>query len=106
MAWTEAQIADLKRLWTVAHEFDDPAMMLGDEGFQDLFAQFCQTVKSPGLVIAHQACVARNVCDKNGGKPAFQALSPSPRRLTTKDRRIHAGGMAVEWRLLAIGLSR
>ncbi len=40
--------------------------MLGDQGFQDLFAQFGQAAKSTGLVIAHQACVANDICGKNG----------------------------------------
>ncbi len=49
-----------------AHEFDDPSSMFGDQGFQELFAQFGQAAKSTGLVIAHQACVANDICGKNG----------------------------------------
>jgi hypothetical protein len=41
-------------------------MVLGDQGFQDLFAQFGQAAKSTGLVITHQACVANGICGKNG----------------------------------------
>jgi len=45
--------------------------------------------------------LADNIGGKNGCKPAFQGLSPSPTRLTTKDRRIHAVGMVLECLLLA-----
>ncbi len=61
-----------------------------------------QTLQRDRLVRANEAGVSDHVGGKNGGKPAFQALSPSPRRLTTKDRRIHAVEMAVECPLVAI----
>jgi len=39
------------------------------------------------------ALTADHVGGKNGGKPAFQALSPLPRRLANKGGRIHAVGV-------------
>jgi hypothetical protein len=50
----------------------------------------------------HKAGIADHVGCKDGREPAFQALSPSPGRLTTKDRRIHAVRMAGECPLLAL----
>jgi hypothetical protein len=58
-------------------------------------------LKRAGLVVAHQGRVTGHIGSKNGSEPAFHGLSPSPRRLTTKDRRIYAVGMVVECRLLA-----
>jgi hypothetical protein len=65
-------------------------------------AQLGQTPKRPHLVRTHKTGIADNVSGKDGGQPAFQVISPSTWRLTTKVWRIHAVGMAVEWRLLAI----
>ncbi len=54
-----------------------------------------------GFVGSHEAAITDNVSGKNGGQSAFQGLSPSPRRLTTKDRRIHVVGMVLECLFLA-----
>jgi hypothetical protein len=66
----------------IAHEFDDPPSMLGDEGFENLFAQFGQAAKRSGFVRPHKAGIADNIGGKNGSQSAFQAISPSFPRLT------------------------
>jgi len=90
------------RRWSVTQELGDPAMVLGDERPQDLSAQLDESARSPSFVRTHKEGIADYIGGQDGGKPAFQALSPSPRRLTIKDRGIHAVGLAVEWQLLAM----
>jgi hypothetical protein len=86
----------------VAHELHDTSLALRDFRLHQLFPKGFQALERSRLILAHEAGIADNVCGKYGGKPAFQALSPSPRRLTTMDRRIHVVGMAVECLLLAM----
>jgi hypothetical protein len=75
----------------VAHELYDASMMFGDERFEDVMAQFSHASKRAGFVDAHQGGVADHVGGENCGEPAFHALSPSIRRLTARDERIHVG---------------
>ena len=42
------------------------------------------------FVFSHKMGATDHICGKYGGEPAFHALSPSHRRLTTANRRIYA----------------
>ncbi len=77
-----------------------------DQGFEEASAQVGQTPKRADLVGAHQGRVAGHISGQNSSESAFQTRSPSPTRLMTEDRRIHAVRTVVECPLLAIsGLS-
>ncbi len=58
--------------------------------------------KRVGFIGAHQGGVTDHIGGKNCGKPAFHAHSPSIRRLTAIDQRIHAAEKALECPLMAI----
>ena len=62
---------------------------LYDFRLHQLSTQGLQALERSRLVLSHEARVADHVSGKNGGQSAFQVLSPSPTRLTTKDRRIY-----------------
>jgi hypothetical protein len=82
--------------YAVSHQLDDAAPMFGDEGFQEVSAQIAQTPKRAGLVRAHQGRVADHIGSENSSKPAFQALSPSTRRLAVMGSEIYAAKTALE----------
>ncbi len=86
----------------VAGRLDQTPAIFSDLGVDQFLAISILTGERPGFVGRHETAVADHVGGKNGGKPAFQTLSPSPRRLTTMDRRIHAVGMVLECLLLAM----
>ncbi len=83
----------------VAHELDDTTVAGGDLAIDEVIPMGLQRRQGAGLVLLHEAAVADHVGGQYGGKPAFQVLSPSPKRLTTKGKRIHAVGIA--WLVLA-----
>ena len=80
----------------VAHKLDDASMMRVDQRFQKISAQLGQLPKRAGLVGAHQSRVTGHIGCQNSGESAFQTRPPSRGRLATGDRRIHAGGTAVQ----------
>ena len=69
-------------------------MVLVDQGFEELPAQVGQSPKRAGLVGTHKGCVACHIGGQNGGKSAFHATSLQAWRLTTREKRIYAVGMA------------
>ena len=71
----------------------DASVILSDERLKEFLARLGQAFQRTGLVTAHQGGVADHIGGKNGGRPAFQTLSPSPKRLTTNYPRIHVLGM-------------
>ncbi len=77
------------------------AVVFGDLGIDQFPAKSILTGESPYLVCRHETAVTDHVGGKNGGKPAFQALSPSPRRLTTMNGRIYADEQGLECLFLA-----
>ncbi len=64
-----------------AHELPVPALMFGDERLEYLLAMRFQAFKRSRIVLTHEARVFDRIGCKDGGKPAFQARSRSPRRL-------------------------
>jgi len=60
----------------VTHKFDDASAMLGDEGVENLLAQFSHAAKSPVLVLAHKAAVAHHVGGQNGSEATLHGFLP------------------------------
>jgi hypothetical protein len=60
---------------TVAHELDDPAVELADEGFEHLSAMSPQALEGAPLVSLHQARIANNIGREHGGEPAVSVWS-------------------------------
>ncbi len=67
----------------VAHQLHDTSLALRDPRLHQLSTEGLQALERSRLILAHEAGIADNVGGKNGGKSAFQTLSPSPKRLTT-----------------------
>jgi hypothetical protein len=67
-------------------------------GCTSLPAEGFQALERSRLVLAHEARVADHVGGEYGGKPAFQALSPSIRRLAASGGEIHASERTLEIR--------
>jgi hypothetical protein len=65
-----------------------------DLRLHQLPAEGLQALERTRPILAHETRVADHIGGKNGDKSPFQALSPSSRRLSTKNRRIHAVRMA------------
>ena len=80
----------------------DAPVILSHERLKEFWAQLGQAFQRTGLVTAHQGGVADHIGGKNCGKPTFHAHSPSIRRLTAIDQRIHAAEKALECPLVAI----
>jgi hypothetical protein len=61
----------------VAHELHDAPAAFGDLRLHQVPAERLEALQGTPLVGAHEARIADHVCSKDGGKPAFQTLSPS-----------------------------
>src|SRR3712207_2686587 len=59
----------------VAHEFDDPPRVAGEDGLDDLSAQYLEALEGAGLVALDQARVADHVRREDGGEPAIDTGS-------------------------------
>jgi len=78
----------------IAHQLHNAATALSDPWLHQLPTERLQALERSRLILAHEARIAGHVGGKNGGKSAFQALSPSPRRLTATGGR----SMPLGWR--------
>ena len=58
----------------VADDLDDPAVVLGDLGVEQLFPEGFQARERTLLVDLHKVAIADHVGGKNGGQPALNAL--------------------------------
>ncbi len=58
----------------VAHEFDDAALVLGDLGFDQLFAVHPERIESARLIFTNKAAVADHIGGQNCGKSALDVL--------------------------------
>ena len=59
----------------VAHELDDAAAMVADDGLEDLPAALLQGRERAGLVRLHQAAVADHVGHQHGGQAAVHGVA-------------------------------
>jgi hypothetical protein len=60
----------------VTHELHDASLAFRDLRLHQLFTEGLEAFERSRLVLAHEAREPDYVGGKNGGKPAFQALSP------------------------------
>jgi hypothetical protein len=58
----------------VAHELDDPPVVLSGLGLDKLSSNCLERRERPGLVGSHEAAVTDNIGSEDGGQPALYAL--------------------------------
>src|SRR5262245_47581707 len=68
--------------------------MLGDLGIDKFAAVRHKALKRTGLILAHEARIARHIDGKDGSKPAFHGSFPWTTRVPAKERGIHASDNA------------
>src|SRR5262249_22612281 len=57
----------------VPDQFENPAVLFGDLGFEQLLAVYPQAVERVRLVLRHQPAVADHISGEDGGELAFHA---------------------------------